>query len=234
MPVPAKSPAYLVPGHASHCQKLAKLAATAEAANRDQDRIMAACICRAASQPRFLHAASSSNSSRANNGSHSSSLMVRNTSHIHRSVVAPLLSSDRMKRSTSSPGWNRRVKTDPQEVADFRSALKAGGFPLLVPGHFLKSAQDLRNNAGPSSYISKAAKGVNPGAKILPRHSTSLLPSWCETWMKAEDWLPVLKGQEDVLWQGLGAGFHCQYGHPLKVIDEMASSHGTFGSMWMQ
>ena len=112
-----------------------------------------------------------------------------------------------------------------------------GGFPPLVPGHFLKSAQDLRNNAGPSSYISKAAKGVKPGAKISPRYTMSPLPSWCETWMKAEDWLPVPKGQEDILWQGLGAGFHAQYGHPLKVIvdvDERASSHGTFGSMRME
>ena len=114
-----------------------------------------------------------------------------------------------------------------------------GGFPPLVPRHFLKSAQDLRNNAGPSSYVSKAAKGIKPGAKISPRYMTSPLPSWCETWMKAEDWLPVPKGQEeeDVLRQGLGAGFCAQYGHPLKVIvdvDEMASSHGTFGSMWME
>ena len=117
-----------------------------------------------------------------------------------------------------------------QESADFRSVLKVGSFPLLVPRHFLKTAQDLRNNASPS-YVSKAAKGVKPGAKISPRHKTSPLPSWHETWLKAEDWLPVPKGQEDVLQQGLGAGFHVQYGHPLKVIidvDEMASSHGAF------
>ena len=124
-----------------------------------------------------------------------------------------------------------------QESADFRSALKANGFPLLVPGHFLKTAQDLRNNASPS-YISKAAKGVKPGAKISPRYTMPLLPSWCETWTKAEDWLPVLKGQEDILWWGLGAGFCAQYRHPLEVkvvdVDEMASSHGTFGSMWME
>ena len=235
--VPAKSPAYPVPGHASHCQKLAQLAAAAEAACRDQDRIMAVHICRVASQPSFLHAASGSNSLRANNRSHSSRPMVHNTSHICHGVVAPLLSSDQMKRSTSGPGWNRGVKADPKEVTDFRSALKAGGFPPLVPEHFLKSAQDLRNNASPSSYVSKAAKGVKPGTKILPRHLMSTLPSWRETWMKAEDWLPVLKGQEDVLWWGIGAGFCCQYRHPLKVIvdvDEMASSHGTFGSMRME
>ena len=65
----------------------------------------------------------------------------------------------------------------------------------------------------------------------------SLLPSWCETWMKAEDWLPVPKGQEDVLWWGLGAGFCTHYGYPLEVVvdvDEMASSHGAFGSLQME
>ena len=67
--------------------------------------------------------------------------------------------------------------------------------------------------------------------------SDTPLPSWRETWKKAEDWLPVPKGREDVLWWGLGAGFHAQYRHPLKVIvdvDEMASSHGVFGSMQME
>ena len=73
-----------------------------------------------------------------------------------------------------------------QQTADFRSALKAGGFPPLVPNCFLKTPQDLRNNAGPS-YLSKAAKGVKPGAKISPRLKTSPLPSWRETWTKAED-----------------------------------------------
>ena len=98
-----------------------------------------------------------------------------------------------------------------QQSAGFKSALKAGGFPPLVPNYLLKNPQDLRNNAGPSSFASKAAKGVTPGAKILPRLKTSPLPSWCETWTKAEDWLPVPKGQEDILRQGLGAGFHAHY-----------------------
>ena len=124
-----------------------------------------------------------------------------------------------------------------QQSAGFKTALKAGEFPPLVPNYLLKTPQDLRNNAGPSSFISKAAKGVKPGAKISPRLKTSMLPSWPETWTKAEDWLPVLKGQEDVLRRGLGAGFHTHYGYPLEVIvdvDEMASSHGAFGSMRME
>ena len=124
-----------------------------------------------------------------------------------------------------------------QQSAGFESALKVGEFPLLVPNYLLKTPQDLRNNAGPSSFISKAAKGVKPGAKISPRLKTSMLPSWRETWTKAEDWLPVLKGQEDILQRGLGAGFCAHYGYPLEVVvdvDEMASSHGTFGSMWME
>ena len=68
-----------------------------------------------------------------------------------------------------------------QQTAGFRSALKAGDFPPLVPNCFLKTPQDLRNNAGPSSFVSKAAKGVKPGAKISPRLKTSPLPSWRET-----------------------------------------------------
>ena len=123
------------------------------------------------------------------------------------------------------------------QSAGFKSALKAGGFPLLIPNYLLKTPQDLRNNAGLSSFTQKAAKGVTPGAKISPRLKMSPLPSWRETWTKAEDWLPVPKGQEDVLRQGLGPGFHVQYGYPLEVtvdVDEMASSHGTFGSMWME
>ena len=119
----------------------------------------------------------------------------------------------------------------------FTSALKAGEFPLLVPNYLLRTPQDLRNNAGPSSFASKAAKGVTPGAKISPRFKTSSLPSWNETWTKAEDWLPVPKGQEDVLRWGLGPGFRAHYGYPFQVVvdvDEMASSHGTFGSLWME
>ena len=124
-----------------------------------------------------------------------------------------------------------------QQSAGFTSALKAGDFPLLVPNYLLKTPQDLRNNAGPSSFVSKASKGVQPGAKISPRHKTSPLPSWRETWTKAEDWLPVPKGQEDVLRRGLGSGFRAHYGYPLEVVvdvDEMASSHGTFRSSQME
>ena len=55
--------------------------------------------------------------------------------------------------------------------------------------------------------------------------------------MKAEDWLPVLKSQEDILQWRLGAGFCAHYGYPLEIVvdvDEMASSHGTSGSMRME
>ena len=93
----------------------------------------------------------------------------------------------------------REVITNQNQSVGFKSALKAGGFPPLVPNYLLKTPQDLRNNAGPSSFASKAAKGVTPGAKISPRLKTSPLPSWRETWTKAEDWLPVPKVQEDVL-----------------------------------
>ena len=123
------------------------------------------------------------------------------------------------------------------QSAGFTSALKAGGFPPLVPNYLLRTPQDLRNNAGPSSFASKAAKGVKPGAKISPRLKTSPLPSWNETWTKAEDWVPVPKGQEDVLRRSLGPGFRAHYGYPLEVVvdvDEMASSHGASGSLQME
>jgi hypothetical protein len=82
-----------------------------------------------------------------------------------------------------------------------------------------------------------AAKGVKPGAKILPRSLTSLLPSWSETWTKAEDWVPVPKGQEDLLQRGLGCGLHAQYSGALWEgiceVDEMASGDGASGDFWL-
>ena len=100
----------------------------------------------------------------------------RYTSHICCGMVTPLPAADKMRRYSSMNFLLRREITA-QQTADFRSALKAGGFPLLIPNCFLKTPQDLRNNAGPSSFASKAAKGVKPGAKISPRLKTSLLPS---------------------------------------------------------
>ena len=168
---------------------------------------MAAHICWAASQPNFLCATSGSKSSGANNGSHSSGPSVHPTSHIHHGTIAPLPTSDQMRRSnTTGPGCNHRVEADPKEVADFRSTLKASGFPLLIPRHFLQNAQDLRNSAALSSYVSKGT-------------------------------LPVPKSQEDILWWRLGAGFHTHYGYPLEIIvdvDEMASSHGASRSMQIE
>ena len=121
---------------------------------------MAAHIHRAASQPGFLHAASGSKSSGANNSSHSSGPSVHPTSHIRCGTITPLPTLDRMRRSnTTGLASNRRVKADPKEVADFRSVLKAGGFPLLLqtvwtptlcipdmldrPGYFLTSLSNL-------------------------------------------------------------------------------------------
>ena len=151
-------------------------------------------------------------------------------------ILAIFATADKMRRFSSMFIPNRK-NICAQQSADFRSALKAGGFPPLVPTHFLKTPHDLRNNAGPSSFASKAAKGVKPGTKISPRLKTSLLPSWNETWTKAEDWLPVPKGQEDILRWGLGTGFRAHYGYPFEVIvdvDEMASSHGASGSLRME
>jgi hypothetical protein len=136
------------------------------------------------------------------------------------------------------------VRTNPKEVQQFRASLKAGNnsplvsgnFLLLVPSHFLKTQDDARKNAGPS-FSSIAAKGVKPGAKILPRSPSSLLPSWSETWTKAEDWVLVPPGQEDLLQRGLGCGFCAQYSGALWEgiceVDEMASRDGASGDFWL-
>jgi hypothetical protein len=136
------------------------------------------------------------------------------------------------------------VHTDPTEVKQFRDGLKAGrnsplmsgNFLPLIPSHFLKTQDDARKNAGPS-FSSIAAKGVKPGAKISPRSPSSSLPSWSETWKKAEDWVLVPPGQEDLLRRGLGCGFHAQFSGALWEgiceVDEMASRDGASGDFWL-
>ena len=206
------------------------------AARLNRALLQAGTIRRAASANVASGNKYNSSSSGANNGSKSSGSSPRYTSHIRCSTVAPLLAADKMRRY-SSMNLPVRQEIIANQSAGFKSVLKAGDFPPLVPNYLLKTPEDLRNNADPSSFVSKAAKGVQPGAKISPRHKTSPLPSWRETWTKVEDWLPVPKGQEDVLRRGLGAGFRAHYGYPLEVIvdvDEMASTHGTFGSMRME
>jgi hypothetical protein len=148
---------------------------------------------------------------------------------------------DKLRKAPShGPSCVRVMHADPVEVQRFRAGLKAGNnsplvssnFPPLIPSHFLKTQDDARKNAGPS-FSSIAAKGVKPGAKISPRSPSSLLPSWGETWMKAEDWVPVPPGQEDLLRRGLGCGFHAQYSGALWEgiceVDEMASGDGASG-----
>jgi hypothetical protein len=67
----------------------------------------------------------------------------------------------------------------------------------------------------------------------LPRSPSSSLPSWSETWTKAEDWFLVLEGQEDLLQRGLGSGFCVQFSGALWEgiceVDEMASRDGASG-----
>ena len=112
-----------------------------------------------------------SSSSGANNGSKSSGSSPRYTSHIRHGTVTPLPAADKMRRySSMNIPVHREIIAN--QSAGFKSALKAGGFPPLVPNYLLKNPQDLRNNAGPSSFTSKAAKGVQPGAKISPRLKT--------------------------------------------------------------
>jgi hypothetical protein len=148
---------------------------------------------------------------------------------------------DKLKKAASNgPSSARVVRADPKEVQQFRAGLKAGrnspfvsgNFPPLVPSHFLKTQDDARKNTGPS-FSSIAAKGVKPGAKLSPRSPSSSLPSWSETWTKAEDWVLVLPGQEDLLRRGLGCGFRAQYSGALWEgiceVDEMASRDGASG-----
>jgi hypothetical protein len=143
----------------------------------------------------------------------------RTSGYICRGQITLLPRADKLRKAVSAgPSSAHVVRVDPKEVQQFRASLKArnnsplvsSNFQLLVPSHFLMTQEDAWKNAGPS-FSSIAAKGVKPGAKILPRSLSSLLPSWSETWTKIEDWLPVPKGQEDVLWRGLGCGFHAQF-----------------------
>ena len=130
--------------------------AAAEAAQHEQDRQMAARINRAVRRPGSLRRATSANvasgnkyyssSSGANNGSKSSGMSPRYTSHIRRGTVAPLPAADKMRRYSS---MNTPVRREiiANSSAGFKSALKVGGFPPLVPNYLLRTPQDLRNNA---------------------------------------------------------------------------------------
>ena len=186
---------------------------------------------------RNSRAASGSKSGGATDGSHNARTPVHTSSHIKRDTITPLPKADPIHRAkTHGPGSNRGIRANLVEVFKFQREMKAGGFPLLVPSHFLSVAEDRRMNAGPS-FSKMAARGVKPGAKLSPRSPTSLLPSWNETWMKAEDWIPVPKGQENIFQWGLGVGFRAQYECPWEVIDEadeMASADGTFGDVQME
>jgi hypothetical protein len=90
-------------------------------------------------------------------------------------------------------------------------------FPTLVPALLLTLDEDCKKNASPS-YSKIAANGVKPGAKLSPRFGMSCPFSWNETSMKAEDWLPVPKGQENIFWRLLGDSFRAQYAVPTDEV----------------
>ena len=125
----------------------------AEAAQHEQDWEMAACVHRNLRRPGSLRRAASANvasgnkyyssSSGANNGSKSGGSSPRHTSHIHRSMVTPLPAADKMRRY-SSMNTPARWEVIANQSAGFKSALKAGGFPPLVPNYLLRTPQDLR------------------------------------------------------------------------------------------
>ena len=158
VPVPSSALASSRPADAGNSQQLARDAA-AKAACHEQDRRMAAHINQAVLQSGFICRTtsanvasgnkSSSSSAGAKNGSKSSGSSPHYTSHIRCGMVTPLPVVDKMRRYSSMfiPDCQNITA---QQTADFRSAIKAGGFPPLVPNCFLKTPQDLRNNAGPS------------------------------------------------------------------------------------
>jgi hypothetical protein len=177
----------------------------------------------------------------ASNGSCNSAPAERTSGYIRRGWIVPLPKADKLRKAPShGPSCTHVVRADPAEVQRFRASLKAGNnsplmsgnFPPLIPSHFLKTQDDARKNAGPS-FSSIAAKGVKPGAKILPRSPSSSFPSWNETWTKDEDWVLVPLGQEDLLWRGLGSGFCVQFlgalWEGICEVDEMASGDGASG-----
>jgi hypothetical protein len=181
----------------------------------------------------------------ASDGSCNSAPAEHTSGYIRRGWIVWLPKADKLRKAPShGPSCAHVVCADPAEVQRFRAGLKAGNnsplvsgnFPSLVPSHFLKTQDDARKNAG-LSFSSIAAKGVKPGAKILPRSLSSSLPSWSETWMKAEDWVLVPPGQEDLLRRGLGSGFRAQFSGALWEgiceVDEMASRDGASGDFWL-
>jgi hypothetical protein len=175
---------------------------------------------------------SKSSSNRASNGSNSMRAPTRN--YIRRGPDLQLPKADKPgKAPTGGIAHKNLVR---EQSAKFREALMKDSFPPLVPGYFLKDAQDCKNNAGPSSFKNIAAKGCKPGAKYTPRSPSPPSYSWNETSTKAKDWLPVSKKEEDVFQWRLGAGFHTQYGTSREVhgeVDEMAPGDGAFGATWM-
>ena len=72
-------------------------------------------------------------------------------------------------------------------------------FPTLVPCQFLRSPKDQQMNSSSSkSYSHVATKGIQTGSKQTFRSEEASLPSWNETWMMPEDWLPVLMNEKNI------------------------------------
>ena len=161
VPVPVNGTTTFGPARAGNSRQSARDAA-AEAARIEQDRWMATRLNRALLRAGTIRCVASANvasgnkfnsssSSGANNGSKTSGTSPRYTSHIRRGTVTPLPAADKMRRYSS---MNTPVRWEiiANQSADFKSALKVGGFPPLVPNYLLRTPQDLRNNAGPSSF----------------------------------------------------------------------------------
>ena len=150
VPVPANGTTTTGPARAGNSRQSARDAA-AEAARIEKDGQMAARLNRALLREGTLRCTASAHvasgnkyysSSRANNGSKLSGSSPHHTSHIRRSTVAPLPAADKMRRysSMNTPICREIIAN---QSAGFKSALKAGGFPPLVPNYLLRTPQDV-------------------------------------------------------------------------------------------
>jgi hypothetical protein len=76
-------------------------------------------------------------------------------------------------------------------------------------------------------------------AKITPRSLKDLLPSWNETWMKIEDWLPLPHAESHVLQKELCSGWCASYmpesyGPLADGFVHLGEIDGVPGALWVQ
>ena len=107
-----------------------------------------------------------------------------------KSYILPSKRATALKKAISLP-LPKAAKSGPSNWRD--------QFPKLIPCEFLRSPQDHKMNSSLSkSYSHIAAKGIKTGSKQSFRSKEDSLPSWNETWMTPEDWLPLPENVKDI------------------------------------